>query len=344
MRRGFQVKQARVHRIKAGGRVYRYHKVTRARLPDLPEDDPAFIAAWLAEEAKVRTKGPARPAQGTVAAACAAYLSSPDCDRLSAGYRPVIMRHVKAIGDKGATAILRDLQPRHVQADLAKLAPAVASSRHKAWRKLGAWWLAQGMIAADPTEGVKRARIPKSDGHREWSHDDVIRFRAHWPVGTPQRLALELLQWTGVRIGDLPRLGPGMVRDGVLTLKQGKTGNPAHVPLTRRASHCDADRADLLDCIRGWPHLVWCVRDDGRPRSSKAVSPWFARAARAAGLVGLTAHGLRKYRMNRLAEAGASVLVMQAWVGHITLDEVEHYTRRANKRDSVTAKNSQATG
>jgi len=36
--------------------------------------------------------------------------------------------------------------------------------------------------------------------------------------------------------------------------------------------------------------------------------------------------------MNSLAESGALILQMQAWVGHVTLDEVKHYTRRAERR------------
>ncbi|MGC9449219.1 hypothetical protein ACPZJU_19190, partial [Cereibacter johrii] len=49
-----------------------------------------------------------------------------------------------------------------------------------------------------------------------------------------------------------------------------------------------------------------------------------------------TAHGLRKYRMNVLAEHGASVLVMQSWVGHTTLLEVQESTRRADRRRVIS--------
>lgn len=334
MRRGVRVTLPRIHRITAGGRVYRYHRVTRRALPDLPEDHPDFVAAWLAEEQKA-VRRPAGPQHGTVAAACDAYLRSPEADRLSPGYRPVILRHVKAIMERGGGAILRDLGPQHIRADLAKLSPAVAASRHKAWRKVCAWWAERGLTDGDVSAGIPKPRAAKTDGHREWTLADVERFRARWPIGTPQRMALEVIQWTGARVSDACRLGPGMVRGGLLIFRQAKTGGECAVPLTRRAAHCDDDRADLIRCITGWPHLVWIVTESGAARSHKAMSSWFSAAATAAGLDDLSAHGLRKFRMNRLAEDGASVLVMQAWVGHATLAEVQHYTMRANRRAAV---------
>jgi integrase/recombinase XerD len=36
--------------------------------------------------------------------------------------------------------------------------------------------------------------------------------------------------------------------------------------------------------------------------------------------------------MNELAEKGASVLQMQAWIGHLSLSEIELYTRKAQRR------------
>jgi hypothetical protein len=36
--------------------------------------------------------------------------------------------------------------------------------------------------------------------------------------------------------------------------------------------------------------------------------------------------------MHKLAEAGVSVTIMQAWVGHVTLEEVQEYTDRVNRQ------------
>jgi len=80
---------------------------------------------------------------------------------------------------------------------------------------------------------------------------------------------------------------------------------------------------------------VFLVTMYGKPRSPKAFSSWFSEAATKAGLPKeLSAHGLRKYRLNTLCEGGASVLQMQAWCGHLTLDEIELYTKRAQRRSA----------
>lgn len=319
------VKLPRVHRLTKAGTVNKYHRRTRAVLPnDVPEDHPRFVAAWAAEEAKAAPRRKAQAAQeGTIAAGCAAYLASQSYAALSAGYRPVIRRHVEAIKASGGAGMMADLLPRHIEADLEPLSPAVARSRLKAWRKLGAFWKVKGWAAADVSLPVKGKRMPKTDGHKAWTQEDVDTFRAHWPVGRPQRLALELLQWTGARCSDAVRLGPQMVRGGLLTFKQQKTGGEALVPWP-----CP-DMPPLP------PAMVFIVTVHGKPRTVKGFSQWFAEAARAAGLDGLTAHGLRKYRMNTLAEEGASVMKMQGWVGHTTLAEVEEYTRKAERRRAI---------
>lgn len=326
----------RVHRVRRGGTVYKYHRRTRKELPrDMPEDDPRFVAAWLAEEQRapsVRSRSQA----GTIAAACEAYLGSRSYRELSDGYRPVIRRHVERIKEQGEKALLKDLLPRHIRADLEPLSPPVASSRLKAWRKLAEFWLLKGMLDADPSEGVKRKKMGKVAGFTEWTGEDLEAFRARWPIGTAQRLALELYQWTGARCVDVIRLGPQMVgRDGVLTYVQQKTGNPAHVPWTCPAFGLEEQRADLMRCLSGGSP-VYMLTEYGKPRTQKGVSQWFSAAAREAGLAGRTAHGLRKYRMNALAEHGASVLVMQSWVGHTTLLEVQEYTRRADRRRVIS--------
>lgn len=47
-----------------------------------------------------------------------------------------------------------------------------------------------------------------------------------------------------------------------------------------------------------------------------------------------SAHGLRKYSKNRLAQNGASILQVQTWVGHATLTEVQEYTRGAERNSA----------
>lgn len=331
--RSEKVKLPRVHRIAQRGRIYKYHRRTRAELPsDVPEDHPAFLAAWAAEESKT-PKRPSRAAKGTIGAGCEGYLRSGAYKELSESYRPVIRRHVEAIREQAYNARMTDLRSHHIEQDLDPLTPAVARSRLKAWRKLGAFWKSQGLITDDITLQAKGKKMPKTEGHKEWTRQDLNAFREYWGKDTPQRLACELLQWTGCRSSDAVRIGSGHIdRDGVLSFTQKKTGEPAYVPWFSEALSLEAERETLLHLTQNTKHLVFITTIHGKPRSEKSFSQWFSKAATDAGLPNLSAHGLRKYRMNELAENGASVLQMQSWVGHLTLDEVEHYTRRARRK------------
>lgn len=333
--RGGKFMMPGVHRVTKGGKVYKWHRKTRTPLPaNIPEDHPNFIAAWNAAEGgkPVRTRQP----QGSVARGCEGYLASTDYKALSEGYRPVIRRHVEAIKAQAErahpTPMLRDLTPQSVRADLLPLTPSVAKSRLSAWRKLAQHW--EPSLGHDVTAGVKRKKIPKTDGYTPWTRDDVKAFRKHWPTGTPQRMAFEVLQWTGCRISDAVKIGPQMIgRDGLLTFKQQKTGVWVHVPWNCTAHGLEGQRTDLLSMTAGWTHLVYMLTEYGKARSSKAASAWFSGAATDAGLPHLSAHGLRKYRMNEMAEAAVPLLAMQSWVGHITLEEVQEYTAKANRRN-----------
>ncbi len=328
----------RVHRVTRGGTVYKYHRRTRKELPrDIPEDHPRFVAAWLEEEEK-RAPSKVRSKAGTVAEGCERYLGSRTFAELSDNYRPAIRRHVEAIRAKGENALLSDLLPRHIRADLEPLTPANSRVRASAWKQLAAYWISSGLRETDPTEGVKGKKLPKTSGHKEWQQADIEVFRKRWGPETQQRLALELLQWTGARISDVVKLGPQMVgRDGLLTYTQTKTGNPAHVPWTCPAFGLEHQRAELMRILpRG--ALVYMLSGFGKARSAKSFSDWFAAAAVSAGLSGLTSHGLRKYRLNVLAEHGCSVLIMQSWCGHATLDEVQRYIERADRKATMPGK------
>jgi integrase len=75
----------------------------------------------------------------------------------------------------------------------------------------------------------------------------------------------------------------------------------------------------------------------GKPRSEKGFSNWISDAARAAGVAGCSAHGLRKSAARRLAEAGCTVHEIMAITGHRSLKEVERYTRAVEQRASADA-------
>lgn len=336
--RSERVKLPGVKRQWKGGRLYKYHRRTGAKLPtDCPEDHPRFIAAWTAAEAQA-TPSVRDAAPGTIAAAVTAYRRSDRHAGLSEAYRRALRLHFDAIHETWGDAKLIDLRPRHIAADIGPLPTEPARKRMKAWRAICEWAVRSGLLTTNPSDGVQRPKAAKTPGHEAWTREDIEKVRAHWPVGHPRRLAVELLFWTGARISDAVRLGPGMIRhDGLLTFTQSKTGGVAYVPMRcALPPFCDPrDHALLMACIEAAPPgMVWLLTAHGKPRSVKALGNWVAETARLAK-VEKTAHGLRKARLIDMAERGASALALQAWGGHKTLAEVQHYITAAERRRAL---------
>lgn len=78
-------------------------------------------------------------------------------------------------------------------------------------------------------------------------------------------------------------------------------------------------------------HMALLVTQNGKARSDKAFSSWFAGAATAAGITGKSAHGLRKARAMAIAEAGVTGHQIAAWTGHESRSEVQRYFKAADR-------------
>ena len=117
--------------------------------------------------------------------------------------------------------------------------------------------VSKGYIEDDPSSSIKKLATPKSKQHTPWSPSDIAKFRATWPIGTTQRLAFEILHWTGARMSDVVHIGAGNVdRDGWLNFVQLKTHGEVHIPYDRElpefAEQGDLDQ--LRNAINCRPH------------------------------------------------------------------------------------------
>lgn len=322
----------RVQRIRKGDRVLCYHRPTKTRLPSLPETHPDFIAAWARAEASIPAAR-ARVAPGTVDAAVIATLGSRQFKDAAPVYQQTIRRGLEAIRAVFTGLPLSGLRRHHIEADLAKMDPYPANARLKAWRMLCATSLKVGIIKDDPSAGVKKVPV-QTEGHIRWSDDEIEDFRAHWEIGTVTRACFELVFWVGCRTNDAVKLGRQSVgKDGVLTYRQSKTRNPAHVPWTSPlpdfATGWEADRDMVHTALARLAGGLTFLETGGRVRSIKGLQNVINDGARAAGLENRTAHGLRKARLSLIAESGGTAHAIMAWGGHVTLGEVENYTRAA---------------
>ena len=224
---------------------------------------------------------------------------------------------------------VRGLKGRHVAAIIASKAktPDAANNLRKILRHLFEHAIALGMVEHNPVVGVKRLKT-KGRGLHCWTDDEIERYRAFWPRGTQQRLAMELALETTSRRADVSRIGPPHRRvtsDGeVLDLRHTKNNSEAFLPLT------DELRAAIDACPT--KHLTYLHTQAGMPRSAKALGGDFRKWCDAAGLPKhCTIHGLRKASMRRGAEAELTTRELMALSGHKTYAEVQRYTDAADK-------------
>lgn len=156
----------------------------------------------------------------------------------------------------------------------------------------------------------------EAGGYRTWTEEEIRTFYDKFEVGTRERLAFDLLLYTGQRRGDVVRMGRQHVRDGVLLIRQSKTGTEVEIPIA-------SDLRLSLDSLPAG-QLVFLMTGQGKPFTAAGFTNWFRDAVSAAGLpVGLSAHGLRKAACRRLAEAGCSAPQIMAVSGHKTLAEAQ---------------------
>ena len=169
---------------------------------------------------------------------------------------------------------------------LDKMEPFSARNWFKCVRALMQHAVATGLCKTDPTQGVKLPKV-KSDGIHAWSEPEIALFEAHHAIGTKPRLALALALYTGQRRGDLVRMGRQHIRDGVLTVRQQKTGTPLSLPVRAELAEIVAATASgnltLLTTKTGKPYAPsdlseefrgWC--DAGWPACGM-LAPWAAQ-------------------------------------------------------------------
>ncbi len=147
---------------------------------------------------------------------------------------------------------------------------------------------------------------------------------AHHPIGTKPRLAFALLLYTAQRRSDVVRMGRQHIRDGVLTVKQQKTGITLAIPVHPHLQ-------TVLDATPS-EHLTFLVTATGKPYGGNAFSEQFRNWCDAAGLPQrCKPHGLRKAACRRLAEHGCSANEIMAISGHTTMKEIVRYTVAADQ-------------
>jgi integrase len=304
------------------GRAHHYFRrpgFPRVRLPGLPGSTEFMHAYQGALGSAPEPIGAARRSrQGSLSAAIADYYGSQAFRSLSGGTpakrRAILERFREKHGDKPIGLLPKEF----VVALIDTMPPHQARNWLKTFRHFIRWAVERKLIKQDPSWGMK-VRVPKSDGHHTWTPEEVAAYEAHHPIGSKARLALALGIYTAQRRGDVVRMGPQHIRDGVLSVRQQKTGAALAIPI-------HPELRIILDATPAG-HLTLLVTKSGKSYGANDFSEQFRKWCDDAGLPPeCTFHGLRKAALTRLAEAGCTAHQIAAISGHKTLKEVARYT------------------
>jgi integrase len=184
----------------------------------------ALAAAPLPIGASKRSK------LGSVSAAITEYYGSQSFRSLRGGTPAKWRAVLERFREKHGQLPLGSLPKEFIVALLDTMPPHAALNWLKTFRHFFRWCTTRKLVHNDPTLGL-RLKVPKSDGHHAWTEDEIAQFEAHWPFGSKPRLALALGIFTAQRRGDVVHIGRQHIRDGVLAIRQQKTGAVLAIPV-----------------------------------------------------------------------------------------------------------------
>ncbi len=288
-----------------------------------PEFDVEYHAAITARLRPSPSRG--APVAGTLAWLIERYRETPawrDLSLATREQREAILAHaIKSAGSQPygqitRATIIAGRDGRHAT-------PAQARHFLETMRGLFRWATDAQLVKANPTAGVADPARPKSAGIPVWTEEQVAAYERRWPIGTRQRVWLDVLLYTGLRRGDAVRLGRQHVRNGVATIKTEKTDTELTLPIL----------PVLAETLGAGPcgDLTFIVGANGHPLDKRSFGNQFRKACRAAG-VNRSAHGLRKVAATRAANAGATVAELEAIFGWTGGRMASLYTRAADRR------------
>ena len=286
-----------------------------------PEFEAEYQAA-LAGSPPPRKPG---PHAGSLAWLIARYRETTDWAALSVATRrhreAIFKQVVQSAGDQPVSKITSAT----IMAGRERRAKTPNQARDflDAMRGLFRWAFKAQIAKSDPTAGVDNPLRPKSDGFIPWTEDHVAAYQRRWPIGTRERVWLDVLLYTGLRRGDAVRLGRQHFREGVGTIKTEKTGMEVTIEIL----------PELAATLAAGPcgDLTFIVGESGRPLTKESFGNLFRKACHAAGVPG-SAHGVRKIAATRAANSRATVAELEAIFGWSGGRMAALYTRAADRR------------
>lgn len=237
--------------------------------------------------------------------------------------RENIMKHVLASAGSNP---LSDIDSIAISEGVDRRAstPSQAKNFAQTMRQFFSWLKKNKVVAENPCDDLELPKRPKTGGFKEWTVNDILKYEERWPIGTRERVMLDVYAYTGLRRGDAAVVGKQHVRNGVISLQTEKTGEWVHIPLL------DILKRTLEASPTG--DLSFNATKSGTPFKKESLGNAFKEACKAAGIMDKSAHGIRKAAATKAADNGATAHELMAIFGWKDIKEAEVYTRKADRR------------
>ena len=188
-----------------------------------------------------------------------------------------------------------------------------------------------GWRDSNPARGVPELKGQKRPEREPWPRELLDAYREACPLGTRERLVMELCIGTGQRIGDVLNMRWSNIEDGGVSIRQSKTSKELWVPILLEL------QAALDTASR---HSVFILTNE------RATNKWSYRGASAVvrkvrERIGALDYDIHSWRYNAacgLVEAGCGDDLVAAVTGQSPA-MVLHYTKKV--RQKVRAKQAQ---
>jgi integrase len=308
------------------GKVYAYYRRNGQKIRikgDIGSD------AWRAEYERIHSEfqsgadsGPAIKS-GSYDDLIAKYKAGPLFKQLAPRTKKEYARHLDTIGDIAGKMDVASTPRQFVtmMRDRFHETPRTANAIISTLRLILNYAIDLGWMTHNPA--ARPRRLKEGDGYRAWEESEIDQFRATWPMGTIQRVAFELILYTGQRASDVRQMVRGHIKKGWISVKQQKTGERVEIPLSNI----------LQDALSAWlpqhDHLNLIPAPKGKPYDDTAFSKFMRKAYKKANLPeDFNSHGGRYAAATRLQELGLSWEEIGGITGHETAQMVRKYSER----------------
>src|SRR4029077_17204206 len=182
-------------------RYFRRPGFKRVTLHGTP-GSPQFMAAYQTALAAERPPIGRKHNDGTVGDLVTSFYRSAAFDNLKASSQRAYRKILDPFAEKDGHRLVRDM-PRRVAVsiieEIGATRPGAANLTLKVMRRLFAYAIKRDMRADNPFAGIETYKLGT---YHTWTEAEIAAYEAVWPIGTRQRLAFDLLLYTGQRVGD----------------------------------------------------------------------------------------------------------------------------------------------